>query len=300
MKHYLPHKSSFLKGGLLKFKKRFFRQPLSSEDFQNLIQIAINKSLLDIDTSKMLGGVLAISKMQVRDIMIPRSQMIVLEQNESPESLIKIIAEASHSRFPIVDESKDNVIGMLLVKDFMKTYVYEGRVNFDLKSILRPVFFVPESKRLDSLLKEFKENHSHLAIVVDEYGGIAGLITIEDILEEIVGDIEDEFDEAIEEDMQKLSDHVYQVNAITSLEDLNKSIGTQFSDEEVGTIGGLLSRHLGHIPHTGEAITLENWKIQALSVDSRRALRIELSRNPDEPIDSVKLPEETPRQTQQT
>ena len=221
------------------FKKFLMHEPASLQDLQGLIQLAVKKNLFDTDTSKMMDGVLAISQMQVRDIMIPRSQMVVLDQDEKPAILLKIIAEASHSRFPIVDEKKDNVIGMLLVKDFMKAYLYEGNTTFDIKSILRPVFFVPESKRLDSLLNEFKANHSHLAIVVDEYGGISGLVTIEDILEEIVGDIEDEYDNDEESLLQKIASHHYQVDAMMTLEDLNHTIGTHFEDAEVDTIGGL-------------------------------------------------------------
>jgi magnesium and cobalt transporter len=258
-------------------KSSLLSEPHSFKEVVSLIRIAADKKLFDKDTSHMIEGVLAISKMQVRDIMIPRAQMVVLEHGVPHAELLKTIAQASHSRFPVVDEGKDNVIGVLLVKDFIKTYFYEGQSQVDLTTIVRPAFFVPESKRLDSLLNEFKANHSHLAVVVDEYGGIAGLITIEDILEEIVGDIEDEFDHD-ELQIQSLSPDVHHVKATMSLEALNQALGTQFSDEAVDTIGGLLSLHLGHIPKAGESMQVQDWSIKVLKSDSRRALQIELKR----------------------
>jgi magnesium and cobalt transporter len=191
-----------------------------------------------------------------------------------------MISEASHSRFPVIGENKDDVLGILLVKDFLKAYFYENNPQLDLKSILRPAFFVPESKRLDTLLNEFKARHSHLAIVVDEYGGIAGLVSIEDILEEIVGDIEDEFDDTPEENIQKIAEGHYHVLATVSLEDLNETLGTDFKDDEVDTIGGLLTRALGHIPEVGHNTTINNWHISALRCDSRHVIQIELRQTP--------------------
>ena len=259
-------------------KTHLLAEPDSLADVITLLKIAIDKKLIDADTGKMIEGVMAISQMQVRDIMIPRSQMTVLEHDQPVETLLKTISEASHSRFPVVGENKDDVIGMLLVKDFLKAYLYEGKKGLDLKTILRPTYFVPESKRLDSLLNEFKENHYHLAIVVDEYGGIAGLVTIEDILEEIVGDIEDEFDEDETHPIQEVSPGVYHVYAMMNLNDMNDLVGTHFQDDNVDTLGGLLSHHLGHIPEVGEVLNLGAWNIKVLKADARRVFQVELSK----------------------
>ncbi|MCX7122433.1 MAG: CBS domain-containing protein [Gammaproteobacteria bacterium] len=204
--------SSFKKW-LRQIKNHFAVQPQSVKDLTSLLKNAEARKIIDFDTYKMIDGVLEISQLQVREIMVPRSQMIVLPIEEPLKNIVTIISEASHSRFPVIGENKDDVLGILLVKDFLKAYVYEKNQELDLKTILRPAFFVPESKRLDTLLNEFKARHNHLAIVVDEYGGIAGLVSIEDILEEIVGDIEDEFDNT-EQTIQKFSDQHYHVHAV--------------------------------------------------------------------------------------
>lgn len=279
---------SRMKSWFSDLKTHLLPEPDSLSDVMSLLKMAVDKKLIDHDTGKMIEGVMAISQMQVRDIMVPRSQMTVLEHDQPVEALLKTISEASHSRFPVVGENKDDVIGMLLVKDFLKAYLYEGNTGLDLPSILRPAYFVPESKRLDSLLNEFKENHYHLAVVVDEYGGIAGLITIEDILEEIVGDIEDEFDEDEAHPVQEVSPGVYHVYALMSLDDMNQALGTDFQDENVDTLGGLLSHHLGHIPATGETLEMGTWKIKVLKADSRRVLQAELRQNDlDKPENSA-------------
>ena len=258
-------------------KTQLLPEPKTLQDLIGLVKAAEANKTIDYDTYKMMDGVLEISKLQVREIMVPRAQMVVLPIEEPLENIVKIISDASHSRFPVIGENKDDVIGILLVKDFLRAYLYEKNTTLDLKTILRPAFFVPESKRLDTLLNEFKARHSHLAIVVDEYGGIAGLISIEDILEEIVGDIEDEFDNT-EQKIQKITENHYHIHATVSLEDLNDALGTQFKDEEVDTIGGLLTRSLGHIPEVGNSILVDDWQISALRSDSRRVIQIELHR----------------------
>ena len=270
------HPSSF-KTWLALLKTQLLPEPKTLRELLNLMKAAEANKIIDYDTYKMIDGVLEISKLQVREIMVPRAQMIVLPIEEPLKNIVTIISESSHSRFPVIGENKDDVLGILLVKDFLRAYVYENNQNLDLKTILRPAFFVPESKRLDTLLNEFKARHNHLAIVVDEYGGIAGLISIEDILEEIVGDIEDEFD-STEQQIQKLAEYHYHVHATVSLEDLNETLGTTFKDEEVDTIGGLLTRALGHIPEVGNSISIDNWLISALRSDSRRVIQIELHR----------------------
>ncbi len=266
------------KNWLSALKASFRSDPESLQDLTAIMQKAEVHKIIDQDTYKMIHGVMEISQLQVREIMVPRSQMIVLPIEEPIENIVRIISEASHSRFPVIGENKDDVLGILLVKDFLRAYFYENNPKLDLKAILRPAFFVPESKRLDTLLNEFKARHSHLAIVVDEYGGIAGLVSIEDILEEIVGDIEDEFDNTTDEQIQKIAEDHYHVLATVNLEDLNEALGSHFKDEEVDTIGGLLTRHLGHIPQAGDHIILNEWHISALRSDSRRVIQIELHR----------------------
>ncbi len=267
------------KNWLSLLKAAFRTQPKSLKDLTAIMKAAEAQQIIDQDTYKMIDGVLEISQLQVREIMVPRSQMVVLPIEEPLKNIVTIISEASHSRFPVIGENKDDVLGILLVKDFLKAYLYEDNKNLDLKTILRPAFFVPESKRLDTLLNEFKARHNHLAIVVDEYGGIAGLISIEDILEEIVGDIEDEFDDTPAEQIQKIGEDHYQVLAAVTLEDLNEAIGTDFKDEEVDTIGGLLTRLLGQIPEIGQHIHFQGWTIKALRSDSRRVIQIEMQAN---------------------
>ncbi len=259
-------------------KSHLLIEPETPEELNEVLKGAIEKELLDRETFKMIEGVMAVSQMQVRDIMIPRSHMVVLEQDQSIETMLKIVSDSSHSRFPIIGENKDDVLGLVLVKDFLKAYLHRGSI--DITSILRPAHFVPESKRLDSLLNEFKSSHNHLAVVVDEYGGIAGLVTIEDILEEIVGDIEDEFDATEDEDIVKIDENHYHLHALTELEEINEHLGTTFMDDAVDTIGGFLSRQLGHIPRIGETLTIDGWEISVLKADNRRIIQIELKKSP--------------------
>ena len=252
-------------------------EPETPEEFNEVLKKSRENKAIDRETFKMIEGVLAVSHMQVRDIMIPRAQMVVLEQIHSIEMMLKIVSDSSHSRFPVIGENKDDVLGIVLVKDFLKAYLHDNTI--DLQSILRPAHFVPESKRLDSLLNEFKSSHNHLAVVVDEYGGIAGLVTIEDILEEIVGDIEDEFDiedSAIE--ILEIHENHYHLHALTELEKINERLGTTFSDDAIDTIGGLLTRSLGHIPLVGESALLDGWKITVLKADNRKIIQVELKK----------------------
>lgn len=271
-------KPSPIKSWITDLKSHLLIEPQSLEEILKILDQAAEKNILDFETRKMITGVLAVAKMQVRDIMIPRSQMAVLEQDQSIDEMLKIVSEVSHSRFPVIGENKDDVLGILLVKDFLKAYLMHGQ-EIDIQKILRPAYFVPESKRLDSLLNEFKTSHNHLAIVVDEYGGIAGLATIEDILEEIVGDIEDEFDEEEDEsEIIKVDDNHYHLYALLELDEINEKLGTPFKDEAVDTIGGLLTRLLGHIPRMGESALYQDWELTALKADNRRILQVEIKK----------------------
>jgi len=244
------------------------REPEDREQLISLLHAAFEKSLLDADALAMIEGVLQVSETQVRDVMIPRSQMDVIDISKTPDEFIPFVIETAHSRFPVIDEDKNNIIGILLAKDLLRYYAGE---DFNVRDMLRPVVFVPESKRLNVLLKEFRSNRNHIAIVVDEYGGVAGMVTIEDVLEQIVGDIEDEYDfDETEDNIIRDSKGRYRVKALTEIVDFNEALGTDFSDEEFSTIGGLIISRYGHIPKRGETIVIDNLRITALRVDSRR------------------------------
>jgi magnesium and cobalt transporter len=231
--------------------------------------------------------VLQVSEMQVRDIMIPRSQMDVIDITDPPETFIPHVIETAHSRFPVIEDDKNDVIGILLAKDLLRYYAGE---DFEVRDMLRPAVFIPEAKRLNVLLKEFRSNRNHIAIVVDEYGGVAGMVTIEDVLEQIVGDIEDEYDYDEDEDniIQNADGH-YRVKALTEIADFNEVVGTDFSDEEFSTIGGLIVNKFGHLPKRGDSIVIENLSISVLRADSRRLHSIQVEVIPDEryPIEST-------------
>ena len=244
------------------------REPDDREQLIELLHASFEKSLLDADALAMIEGVLQVSETQVRDVMIPRSQMDVIDISKTPDEFIPFIIETAHSRFPVIDEDKNDIIGILLAKDLLRYYAGE---DFNVRDMLRPAVFIPESKRLNVLLKEFRSNRNHIAIVVDEYGGVAGMITIEDVLEQIVGDIEDEYDfDETEDNIIRDADGRYRVKALTEIADFNEVLGTAFSDEEFSTIGGLVVSKFGHLPKRGESTTFENLKFTALRADSRR------------------------------
>ncbi|MFM1911887.1 MAG: putative protein involved in divalent ion export [Pseudomonadota bacterium] len=244
------------------------REPDDREQLVELLHASFEKSLLDADALAMIEGVLQVSETQVRDVMIPRSQMDVIDITQTPDEFIPFVIETAHSRFPVIDDDKNDIIGILLAKDLLRYYAGE---DFDVRDMLRPAVFIPESKRLNVLLKEFRSNRNHIAIVVDEYGGVAGMITIEDVLEQIVGDIEDEYDfDETEDNIIRDTQGRYRVKALTEIADFNEVLGTEFSDEEFSTIGGLVVSQFGHLPKRGESITFNNLKFTALRADSRR------------------------------
>ncbi len=245
------------------------REPVDREQLIGLVRSAYKKNLLDADALSIVEGAMTVSEMQVRDIMIPRAQMDVIDINEPIEQFIPVVISTAHSRFPVIGENRDDVIGVLLAKDLLRHYAGEEELN--VREMLRPAIFAPESKRLNVLLREFRASRNHMAIVVDEYGGVAGLVTIEDVLEQIVGDIEDEydFDEASDNIILESSGR-YRVKALTQIADFNAAFGTTFGDEDYDTVGGLVIAHLGRLPKRGETITLEDLRIQVLRADSRR------------------------------
>jgi len=253
------------------------REPEDREELLDLMRGAFERRLLDADALSMIEGVLSVSETTVREIMIPRAQMDCVSIDDAPEEFIPFVLETKHSRFPVIGESKDDVIGILLAKEMLNYYANPDA--FDLKETLRPAVFVPESKRLNVLLREFRANRNHIAIVVDEYGGVSGLVTIEDVLEQIVGDIEDEYD-FDEEAGNIIADQAgrYRVKAQTEIADFNAQFGTDFEAEEFHTVGGLLLKAFGRLPKRGETTTLEGFRFRVLRADSRRLLTLQVER----------------------
>ncbi|MGA7594162.1 MAG: transporter associated domain-containing protein [Gallionella sp.] len=244
------------------------REPEDREQLVELLHSAYERNLLDADALSMMEGVMQVSERQVREIMIPRAQMDVIDISQPPEKFIPFVVETAHSRFPVMEGDKDNIIGILLAKDLLRYYAGE---KFDVRDMLRPAVFVPEAKRLNVLLRDFRSNRNHIALVVDEYGGVSGMVTIEDVLEQIVGDIEDEYDFDDDED-NIIPDAVghYRVKADTEIADFNAALGTDFSDEEYDTVGGLVLKAAGQLPKRGDHIQIGGLIFTVLRVDSRR------------------------------
>ncbi len=261
------------------------REPEDRDELLHLLHSAHDRNMFDADALAIIEGALQVSDMQVRDVMVPRAQMDVVSLADSVEDITRFVIHAAHSRFPVIGEGKDDVLGILLAKDLLRVFAGE---SFNLREMLRPAVFVPESKRLNVLLRDFRVSHNHMAIVVDEYGGVAGLVTIEDVLEQIVGDIEDEYD------FDETADNIrgdqagrYRVKAATEIEDFNEAFSTTFSDAEYDTVGGLLIRKLGRLPKRNEVIELEGLRFQVLRADSRRIHSLLVERLPDaEPVGS--------------
>ncbi|NRB55748.1 MAG: CBS domain-containing protein [Salinicola sp.] len=249
-----------------------FDEPSSREELLTFLREAGPRLNLDQDALTIIEGAFQISDQQVREVMIPRSQVTAISVTQRPEDCLPIILETAHSRYPVIDDNLDDVLGILLVKDLLPLLKgnSQEREAFELRDVLRPAMFVPESKRLNSLLKEFRDTHNHMAIVVDEYGGTAGIVTIEDILEQIVGDIEDEHDTDEEEDIRDMGDGTYAVRALTPIEDFNEHFDTEFSDDEFDTVGGLIMQRFGHLPGRNEHTDLGEWRFTVLNADNRR------------------------------
>jgi magnesium and cobalt transporter len=245
-------------------------EPQDLEQLAEVLEDARERGLIDADVLAMLEGVLEVSEIQVRDVMVPRSQMVVIQRDEPPERILPIVIESGHSRFPVVGEDRDEVAGILLAKDLLRYFAQGDEGHFDIRECLRPAVFIPESKRLNVLLKEFRVSHNHMAIVVDEYGGVSGLLTIEDVLEQIVGEIGDEYDVDEGEGIRKEGERTFAVPALTRIEDFNGAFGTRFSDEEFDTIGGLVLHELGRMPRRGEAIEIGGLELKVVRADRRR------------------------------
>jgi hemolysin (HlyC) family protein len=259
-----PAKPSLLE----RLSSLLLREPEDREQLIELLHSAFERRLLDAEALSMIEGVLQVSETQVRDVMIPRSQMDMLDVADSPQAFIPFVIEKAHSRFPVYEENRDNVIGILLAKDLLRFYTEE---EFNVREMLRPAVFVPEAKRLNVLLKEFRANRNHIAIVVDEYGGVSGLVTIEDVIEQIVGDIEDEYDfDETEDNILADRSGRYRVKAGTEIGDFNNHFGTNFSDDDHDTVGGLVVGRFGRLPKRGESIAIDGFVFQVLRADSRK------------------------------
>jgi len=275
-----PHSSrgSAGKTWLDRIASIFSAEPQDISDLQDIISEAQARNLIDADTKSMLDGVLDVSSMRARDIMVPRSQMATIDIDDSVADMLPILMENNHSRYPVVNEDKDHIEGILLVKDLLQ-YALDPNVNdWHLRDLLRPAVIIPESKRVDALLKEFRQKRYHMAIVVDEYGGVSGLVTIEDILEQIVGEIEDEHDDEEENDIKKMASRVFQVSALTPLDEFNESFNTTFDEEDADTIGGIVLHAFGHMPAKGESIELEGLTFKVSKANSRRLVQLQVIR----------------------
>ena len=253
------------------------REPEDREELLALLRGAFERRLLDADALSMIEGVLSVSETTVRDIMIPRVQMDCVSIDDSPPEFMPLIIETKHSRFPVIGESKDDVVGILLAKELLNFYAKPD--DFNLRETLRPAVFVPESKRLNVLLREFRANRNHIAIVVDEYGGVSGLVTIEDVLEQIVGDIEDEYDfDESEDNIIPEANGRFRVKSQTEIADFNAQFGTTFEDGEFDTVGGLVLQAFGRLPKRGEMTTFGGLRFRVLRADSRRLYTLQVER----------------------
>ena len=275
-----PHSTNGSSGRswLSKLKLTFTGEPQSKQDLVEVITEAEQRELIDPQTREMIEGVIGVNEMRVRDIMIPRAQMTTIDIEQNVEEFLPVMLESAHSRFPVISEDKDHIEGILLAKDLL-SYAFNPEREFQLRDILRPAVIVPESKRVDVLLKEFRQQRYHMAIVVDEYGGVSGLVTIEDILEIIVGEIEDEYDteEDGTDDIRPLNKYTYSVKALTPVEEFNRFFETGFSEEEADTIGGIVLKAFGHMPSTNDEIAIGDIQFKITHSDKRRLVQLKVT-----------------------
>jgi magnesium and cobalt transporter len=256
---------------------KLFAEPQDQEQLIELIRSASERHILDSEALSIVEGALNVSQMKARDIMIPRSQVVMVSRDSEPAEILKLIAEATHSRFPVIDDDRDDVIGILLAKDLLAAVTRAGEFDFDLRELLRPAVFIPESKRLNVLLREFRARRNHMAIVVDEYGGVAGMVTIENVLEQIVGEIEDEHDIDDDAPILQRNDTTYAIKALATVEDFNEHFDADWSDEDFDTVGGYVVNQFGHLPERGEKITIRRFKFTVVRADNRRVHLLEMT-----------------------
>jgi magnesium and cobalt transporter len=262
---------------LKRITQTFSAEPQDREELLAVLREASERGLVDTEALTMLEGVLEVSDLQVRDIMVPRAQMVCVRRDDLAATLMPIVVESGHSRFPVMDADRDDIVGILLAKDLLRLSISDARERFDIREYMRPAVFVPESKRLNVLLKDFRRNRNHMAIVVDEYGGVSGLVTIEDVIEQIVGEIDDEFDVEDDQNIRKDADRQYTVRGVTRIDEFNEYFGSKLSEEEgFDTVAGLLMKELGRLPRRGEAASIDGFEFRVSRADRRRidALRV--------------------------
>jgi magnesium and cobalt transporter len=269
--------------GIFKRVVRAIRgEPWSREEIQDLLQKA--EDVFDPEEHEMLSGVLEVAETQVRDVMVPRSQMVVIERDQDLDGMLKLIIESGHSRFPVIGEDRDQIVGILLAKDLLRFFSSPEETKLHLDRFLRPAVVIPESKRLNALLKEFRDSHNHMAIVVDEYGGVSGLLTIEDVLEEIVGEIDDEHDpeedQFIQPDAERDGRPCFSVRALTRIEDFNDFFNATLPDQDYDTIGGLVMTQLGRLPRRGDLVRFADFEFRVIKADRRRVDTLQVQRAP--------------------
>jgi magnesium and cobalt transporter len=263
---------------IARIKQLFSETPKDVDDLKAILTHAGEEELLEPNTLSMLEGVLNVQETRVKDVMVPRSQMVTIEKNMPLDELLPIVSKSRHSRYPVIGENKDEVVGILLAKDLLNYGFNLATAPFDLNNLLRPAVFIPESKRLNVLLQDFRLNRNHMAIVVDEYGRVTGLITIEDVLEEIVGEIEDEHDTDSSPSVSPQAEGTFTVKALTPLEDFNAYFNSDLEEEGVETIGGLVMRTMGHMPKRGETLKIGDFSFTVLRADTRRIYLLSVSK----------------------
>lgn len=256
----------------------FSSEPRTREDLQDVLNVAVDNELIDRDALSIIEGAMQVSDLHARDIMIPRAQMIVVKEDATLCDLLPHIIESAHSRFPVIGDSTDQVLGILLAKDLLPRLLAQEHAEFRVSDLMRPCFVVPESKRLNVLLREFRQNRNHMAIVIDEYGGVAGLVTIEDVLEEIVGEIEDETDIDEDEFIRRITDSEFFVKALTPIDEFNEYFQTALSDEEFDTIGGLVIQAFGHMPARNETTSFNDFSFKVIHADQRKIQSLRVSK----------------------
>ncbi len=273
---------------LEKFKRYFFKEKDERKLLIQHLHDAHRKGVISLDSLIMIEGVFQVSEMRVRDIMVPRSHVVSIEESMGVEDMLQVVANSGHSRFPVIDESLDNVQGILLAKDLTRYNDLESRESFELKDIMRPAVFVPESKRLNVLLKDFRESRNHMAMVIDEYSGVAGLVTIEDVLEQIVGEIDDEHDAADVTNIRRSGFQRYNIRGLTPIEEFNHFFDEKFSADKFDTMAGLVTHELGHLPKRGEEVALGKYLFNIISANSRRINNMQMTLINDETSGQVK------------
>ncbi|TCO70228.1 HlyC/CorC family transporter [Chromatocurvus halotolerans] len=255
---------------LSKIGQLFSSEPRSRKDLEDVLSVAADNEVIDEDARSIIQGAMQVADMQARDIMIPRAQMVVIKSESTLEEILPQIIRSAHSRYPVIGDNPDDILGILLAKDLLPQILKKDNADFDIRELLRQTVVVPESKRLNVLLREFRENRNHMAIVIDEYGGVAGLVTIEDVLEEIVGEIEDETDIEEDQHIRRISDDEFFIKALTPIEDFNDYFKTDFSDEEFDTIGGLVIHAFGHMPARNETTRIDDFEFKIINADQRK------------------------------